>query len=99
MLGLREEVAEIRIHIRLMLKPILLCITRSLYVYVTMFMYLFLAVLGLPRCGSLDWVSRGYSLVRYSGFSLQWLLLLWSKGSRAHGLQWLRLLDSRAQAQ
>ena len=59
MLGLREEVAEIRIHISLILKPILLCITRSLYVCVTLFMYLFLAVLGLPRCGVFSLGEQG----------------------------------------
>ena len=33
------------------------------------------------------------------GFSLQWLVLLRSTGSRAHGLQYLQLMGSRAQAQ
>ena len=31
--------------------------------------------------------SRGYSLLQFEGFSLWWLLLLWSTGSRVHGLQ------------
>ena len=31
---------------------------------------------------SLVAVSRGYSLSRCTGFSLQWLLLSWSSGSR-----------------
>ena len=33
--------------------------------------------------------EQGYSLIVLCGFSLQWFLLLWSTGSRAHGLQWL----------
>ena len=37
--------------------------------------------------------------MQYSGFSLQWLLLLQSTGSRALGLHWLWLLSSRAQVQ
>ena len=47
------------------------------------FIYLFLAVLGLCCCTgpfSLVAVSGGYSLA--AGFSLTWLLLLWSSGSR-----------------
>ena len=34
---------------------------------------------------SLVAVSRGYSLLQYAGFSLWWLLLLWSTGSRHMG--------------
>ena len=48
---------------------------------------LFLAALGLrccarafPSCG-----KRGYSLLRFACFSLQWLLLLQSMGSRPAG--------------
>ena len=52
--------------------------------------YIILAVLGLCCCMgfSLVAVSRGYSLVVVAGssFSLPWLLLSWSMGSRA---QWL----------
>ena len=47
------------------------------------FIYLFLAVLGLCCCTgllSLVAVSGGYSLA--ACFSLTWLLLLWSSGSR-----------------
>ena len=43
-----------------------------------LFMYLFLAVLGL----SLVAASGGYSLLRCVGFSLQWPLLLQSTDSR-----------------
>ena len=49
--GHREEVAEIRAHISVILKLMLLGIPRSLYVFVTIFMCLFLAVLGRGRCG------------------------------------------------
>ena len=34
---------------------------------------------------SLVVASEGYSLLRCTGFSLQWLLLLWSTGSRHAG--------------
>ena len=52
------------------------------------FIYLFLAVLGLCCLGfSLVVVSGGYSLLQCSGFSLWWLLLLQSTDFRAHGLQ------------
>ena len=49
-----------------------------------LFIYLFMAVLGLvaARRLSLVAVSRGYSSLWCVGFSLQWLLLLWSTGSR-----------------
>ena len=48
---------------------------------------LFLAWLGLRCCAgfSLVAVRGGQSLLQCSGFSLQWLLLLWSTGSRARG--------------
>ena len=52
-----------------------------LFIY---FIYSFLAVLGLHCCA---WVfpsccgERGYSSLRCTGFSLWWLLLLWSMGS------------------
>ena len=50
---------------------------------------LFWAVLGLRCYAGFPLVvgSRGYSLFRCAGFSLRWLLLLRSMGSRAHGLQ------------
>ena len=43
-----------------------------------------MAALGLPLLRGLSLVaaSRDYSLLRCSGFSLQWLLLLHSTGSR-----------------
>ena len=47
--------------------------------------YLFLAVLGLVAAHRLSLVaaSGSYSSLRCAGFSLQWLLLLRSTGSRA----------------
>ena len=41
----------------------------------------------------------GLSQLQCWGFSVQWLLLFWSTGSREYGLPQLWLLDSRAQAQ
>ena len=50
------------------------------------FIYLFLAVLGLRCCAwTSGAVSRGCSLLWCAGFSLRWLLLLWSMGSRHVG--------------
>ena len=70
------------------------------------FIYLFLAVLS-PRCCagfSLVVASGTYSLLWCTGFSLHWLLLFRSTGSRVLRLQQLQysgswLPDSRAQAQ
>ena len=45
--------------------------------------WVFVAACGL----SLVAASRGYSLLQCMGFSLRWLLLLRSTGSRARGLQ------------
>ena len=60
--------------------------------FIYLFIYLFLAVLGLrcrvfvAACGlSLVAASGGYSSLWCVGFSLQWLLLLWSTGSRRAG--------------
>ena len=55
-----------------------------------LFMYLFilfLAALGLRCCLELSLVaaSGGYSSLRHTGFSLPWLLLLRSMGSRHAG--------------
>ena len=43
---------------------------------------------------SLIVASRGFSLVVMHKLSLLWLLLLQRMGPRAHGLQWLQLMDS-----
>ena len=45
----------------------------------------FLVVLGLPCCRRAFSVSGGYSSLRYTGFSLWWLLLLRSTSSRQTG--------------
>ena len=57
------------------------------YSFFNKFIYLFLAALGLAAaCGlSLVAVSRVYSSLQCAGFSLWWLLLLWSTGSRHEG--------------
>ena len=56
--------------------------------------WVFVAERGL----SLVAVSGGYSSLRCAGFSSQWLLLLWSTGSRVCRLQQLWLTGSRVQA-
>ena len=70
------------------------------FFYIIVFIYLFLAVLGLRCCKdfSLVAVSRGYSLAasHCGGFSC---CRQWNRASRAHWLQKLWLLGSRAQAQ
>ena len=52
--------------------------------------WVFIAARGL----SLVVVSGGYSSLRCMAFSLPWLLLLQSTGSRAHGLQQLQHMGS-----
>ena len=57
-----------------------------LFIYFLFYFWLcwvFIAARGL----SLVAVSGGHSLLRCAGFSLRWLLLLWSTGSRVRGLQ------------
>ena len=71
------------------------------------FIYFWLCwVLVAVRGLSLVAASGGYSSLRYACFSLRWLLLLWSTGSRHTGFhscstwaQQLWLAGSRAQAQ
>ena len=56
----------------------------NVFIYLSIYFWLrwvFVAVHGL----SLDAASGGYSLLRCTGFSLQWFLLLWSTGSRRTG--------------
>ena len=55
------------------------------------FTYLFLTVLHLRCCSGffLVVVNWGCSSLQCTGFSLQWLLLLPSTGSKAHRLQYL----------
>ena len=59
-------------------------VIRSDYFFFYKFIYLFLAALGLHCCAWVSLVaeSGGYSSLRCTGFSLRWLLLLWSMGSR-----------------
>ena len=78
-------------------------------IYLFYFIYFIFGCVGsfLLHAGfSLVAASGGYSLLQCAGFSLQWLLLLWSTGSRHVGFsrcgmqaQQLWLLGSRAQAQ
>ena len=78
-----------------------------LFSFFNSFIYLWLHWVFVAVCElSLVVASRGYSSLRYAGFSLQWLLLLWSTGSRCVGFstcgtqaQQLWLTGSRAQAQ
>ena len=58
------------------------------YWHLFIYLFLFLAALGLCCC------ARGYSSLRCAGFSLWWLLLLGSTGSRRAGFS---SCDSRAQ--
>ena len=51
-----------------------------------LFIYFWLCWVFVALCGlSLAAVSGGYSSLRCAGFSLQWLLLLQSTGSRCAG--------------
>ena len=53
----------------------------------TLFIYFWLCWVFVAACGlSLVAVSRGYSSLRCVGFSLRWLLLLCSTGSRCTGV-------------
>ena len=82
---------------------------QSQYFFKNKFIYLFIfgCVGSLLLCRlSLVVASRGYSSLRCAGFSLWWLLLLRSTGSRRMGFsscgmraQQLWLTGSRAQAQ
>ena len=72
-----------------------------------LFIYFWLRWVFVAVCGlSLVVASGGYSSLRCAGFSLWWLLLLWSTGSRCADFsscgtwaQQLWLMGSRAQAQ
>ena len=52
-----------------------------LFIYLFRLLWVFIAGCGL----SLVVASGGYSLLQCVGFSLRWLLLLWSTGSRRVG--------------
>ena len=59
-----------------------LCLLLFIYLFIYFWLrWVFPAALGL----SLVAASRGYSSLLCAGFSLQWLLLLWSTGSRHAG--------------
>ena len=58
-----------------------LSLARSVLIIYFWLRWVFIAALGLP----LVVASRGYSLLRCAGFSLRWLLLLRSMGSRRAG--------------
>ena len=53
----------------------------AIFFFKFIYLFIFLAAYRL----SLVAVSGGYSSFRCAGFSLQWLLLLWSVGSRHAG--------------
>ena len=85
-------------------------VDKELFFFLIYFIYLFLAVLGrvfvAARGLSLVVASRGYSSLQCPGFSLQWLLLFRSTGSRCAGFsscstqaQQLCLASCRAQTQ
>ena len=57
---------------------------KKIYLIYFWLCWVFVAVHGL----SLVAASGGYSSLQHAGFSLQWLLLLWSTGCRAQA-QWL----------
>ena len=55
-------------------------------IFIYLFIYFWLSWIFVAACGlSLVAVSRGYSPLRCTGFSLRWLLLLRSTGSRHAG--------------
>ena len=57
------------------------------FLYIYKFIYFRLRWVFIAACGhSLVAASGGYSLLRCVGFSLRWLFLLWSMGSRCAGL-------------
>ena len=56
------------------------------FIYLVYFIFVCTGSLLLHPGFSLVAASRGYSLLRCTGFSLQWLLLLQSMGSRHAGL-------------
>ena len=76
--------------------------------FIILFIYLFLAALGLCCCTRFPLVpaSQGFSLAAVRELFIAWLLLLRSMRPRcsgavvvAHELCWLQLLGSRAQGQ
>ena len=65
-----------------LLEPLLNLFLINLFIYFNFWLcWVFVAAFGL----SLVVVSGGYSSLQCAGFSLWWLLLLWSTGSRRVG--------------
>ena len=64
-----------------------ICFIIFLNKFIYLFIYYFLAALGLCCCvrAFSSCSERGLLFVMVTGFSLQWLLLLWSTGSRHMG--------------
>ena len=59
---------------------------KNIYLFIYLFIYFWLRWVFIAARGlSLVVVSRGHSSLRRTGFSLWWLLLLWSTGSRCVG--------------
>ena len=79
----------------------------AFFFLINLFIYFWLRWVFVAAHGlSLVAASGGYSSLRCAGFSLWWLLLLWSTGSGCAGFSscgsrapWLWLVGSRAQAQ
>ena len=78
-------------------------LTEKIYIYIylflkNLFIYFIFGCVGslLLHVGFLVAVSRGYSSLRCTGFSLWWLLLLQSMGSRRAGLVPRHVGSSRA---
>ena len=62
------------------------CFLYLVYLFIYLFIYLWLHWVFVAACGlTLVTVSRGYSSLWCTGFSLRWLLLLRSTGSRRAG--------------
>ena len=63
------------------------CFFIYLKIFIYLFIYFWLSWVFVAACGlPLVAASRGYSSLRCAGFSLQWLLLLRSTGSRRVGV-------------
>ena len=103
-LGSHQKYMRIPVYSNIpILSPILpLQFSKSLLIgtliFKFLFIYLFLALLGLMHWLSLVETSQSYSL-QCTGFLLWWLLLLWSTGSRHSGLQQFRPRGSRGWVQ
>ena len=76
--GVEDELENVSVEAQVLSGSFLNFLLFYKFIY---FIYLFLAARGL----SLVAVSQGYSSLRCAGFSLWWLLLLWSTGSRRPG--------------